>query len=181
MDPTTAFLLAQSISILTGLITIASMQFKNMTLILLFQVFGNLLASTNYLLLDGGSGAVVSLIGVACTVVMFFYNRKNIKPHLAVALLFMAAFSACSAYNVIVIHDLMELFPAVAACTLVVGLVQTKPFYFRIFGALSPLFWLPYDFYTASYVIFLVHLGILISSVVGMIRLDGVLKKAKNR
>ena len=61
MDPVTAFWIAQSISVLTGVIAIVMMQFKNMKLVLTFQIIVNLLASANYLLLDGGAGGIRQL------------------------------------------------------------------------------------------------------------------------
>ena len=180
MDPQVAFILAQCISVGTGIMAIALMQFKNMKLILLFQVLVNLLASTNYLLLDGGSGAIVSLLAVACSIVMFFYNSKQMRPHLAVAIAFMIAFTGCSVYNIIATSDFFEVLPAFAAFCFVMSLIQSKPSLFRIWGALNPLFWLPYDIHTKSYVMFAVHFGIFVSSVVGMIRVDGYFKKKDN-
>ncbi len=39
------------------------------------------------------------------------------------------------------------------------------------------LFWVPYDIYTVSYVMSIVHFGILVSSIVGMIRHDGLFRR----
>lgn len=133
--------------------------------------------SANFLLLDGGAGAITNMIGVIYAVLMYFYNKKNAKVQLPVLLGFIAAYIACSVYSIIISHDLMEILPAMAAVSFVLALMQKKTFYFRIWGALNCIFWLPYDLYTRSYVISLVHLGILISSVVSLIRLDGIFKK----
>ena len=48
-------------------------------------------------------------------------------------------------------------------------------------GIIFDSFWFPYDLYTQSYVMFCVHLGILISSIVGMIRLDGFFGLIKHK
>ena len=77
MNPTLAFWFAQSISVIAGILAISMMQFKNMKIILLFQVLINLIASTNYLLLDGGSGMLLSLVAIFHSVVMFFYNTRE--------------------------------------------------------------------------------------------------------
>ena len=179
MDPQIAFYIAQGISIGTGIMAIAMMQLKSMKLILVFQILTNLLASSNYLLLDGRNGMLVSLLAVVCSVVMFFYNTKGIKPHKSVAAAFLIAYAASSAYSVAVSHDPMELLPAFAATCFVLSLVQTNPSYFRIFATFNPVFWMPYDLYTRSYVMFAVHFGIFLSSVIGMIRLDGLFRKKK--
>lgn len=177
MDPQVAFYLAQGISVVTGILAIVMMQFKNMKTILLFQIIVNLTASLNYLLLGGDTGAIVSMLAIVQSIVMFVYNTKGIKPHLVVIIGFVLCYVACSAYNIIMTRDPMELLPAFAAVCFSVSLVQEKPAAFRIWGALNPSCWLPYDIYTASYVMFCVHLGILISSLVAMIRVDRVFKK----
>lgn len=179
MDPQIAFFIAQGISVVTGILAILLMQFKNMKTILLFQIIVNLLASSNYLLLGGDTGAIVSALAILQSVVMFLYNRKQIKPHIAVIVAFICAYVTCSAYNIITTRDLMELLPAFAAICFSVSLVQEKTSVFRVWGALNPSFWLAYDLYTRSYVMFGVHLGILISSIVAMVRLDGLFRVKK--
>jgi hypothetical protein len=181
MNPTTSFWIAQSISVFTGVMAIVAMQFKNMKLILTFQIIVNLLASANYLLLNGGAGAIVSFLAVIYSVVMYFYNKKNVKPHLIVVIGFMAAYVGSSVYNIVMTKNPMEILPALAAVCFIMSLMQEKPFYFRIWGAFNPSFWLAYDLFTESYVMFLVHVGMLVSSIVGMIRLDGIFKRKINK
>ena len=181
MDHNVAFFIAQGISVVTGILAISMMQFKNMRLILLFQIISNLLASTNYLLLGGNTGAIVSVLAIAQSVIMYFYNCRSKDPHKSVVIMFIMAYVACSAYNVITSKDLMELLPAFSAICFAVSLLQKDPAKFRIFGALNPSFWLPYDLYTESYVMFFVHFGILASCLWAMIRLDGFLKFKKKK
>ena len=173
------FWIAQGISVVTGILAIIMMQLKNMKVILAFQITVNLIASTNYLLMDGDTGMIVSLVAVLHSVVMYFYNTKNVTPHIPVTVGFILVYLGCAAYNLIVTHDPMEILPAIAAFCFSMCLVQKKPSVFRIWGALNPSFWLAYDLYTGSYVMFLVHAGILISSIIGMIRLDGYFRKKK--
>ena len=181
MNYETAYLIAQLVSIVTGVLAIILMQLKNMKTILLFQIIVNLLAASNYLLLGGDTGALVSALAIIQSVVMFLYSRKKVKPHTVVVVLFIAAYLACSTYNIVVSHDPLELLPACAAVCFSVSLVQERPEIFRIWGALNPAFWSPYDLCTRSHVMFFVHLGILISSIVAMIRVDGVFKKFKKK
>ena len=173
------FWIAQGISVVTGILAIIMMQLKNMKVILVFQIMVNLIASTNYLLMEGDTGMIVSLVAVAHSIVMYFYNRKEVTPHIPVTVGFIIVYLGCAAYNLIVTHDPMEILPAMAAFCFSMCLMQKKPSVFRIWGALNPSFWLAYDLYTGSYVMFAVHMGILISSIVGMIRLDGYFRKKK--
>ena len=179
MNPTVAFWFAQGISIIAGILAVLMTQFKNMKIILLFQVLINLIGSTNYLLMDGGSGMLLSLGAVLHSIVMFFYNKKNLTPHVPVTVAFILLYFGCATYNLIITLDFMEILPAFAAFCFSISLIQKKPSVFRIWCALNPMFWLPYDIHTESYVMFLVHAGILISAIVGMIRLDGILRKKK--
>ena len=173
------FWIAQGISVVTGILAIIMMQLKNMKVILAFQITVNLIASTNYLIMHGDTGMIVSLVAVLHSVVMYFYNTKNVTPHIPVTVGFILVYLGCAAYNLIVTHDPMEILPALAAFCFSMCLMQKKPAIFRIWGALNPSFWLAYDLYTGSYVMFLVHAGILISSIIGMIRLDGYFRKKK--
>lgn len=180
MNPTVAFWIAQGISVLTGILAIVMMQFKNMKTILLFQIIVNLTASLNYLLLGGDSGAIVSLLAIVQSVVMFIYNTKGKKPHYIVIAAFITCYVDVSLFNIIVSGDPKEILPAMAAVCFSLSLVQSKPSAFRVWGALNPSCWLIYDLFTSSYVMFCVHLGILISSLVAMVRVDGIFKK-KNK
>ncbi len=182
MDTEVAFYLAQGISVLTGIIAIIMMQLKNMKTILLFQIIVNLTASLNYLLLGGDSGAFISLLAIIQSIVMFVYNTNKKKPHMAVIVAFATAYVGISVYNIVSSGEIVGILPALAAICFCISLVQEKPSVFRIWGVLNPSFWLAYDLMTRSYVMFFVHLGIVISTVVAMIRLDGflgIIKKDK--
>ena len=172
-----AFWLAQGISVLTGILAIIMMQMKNMKTILLFQIIVNLTASLNYLLLGGDSGAFISLLAIIQSIVVFIFNTKNKKPHIAILIAFATGYVSISAYNIISSGEIIGILPAMAAICFCVSLVQEKPSVFRIWGALNPSFWLIYDLMTESYVMFCVHLGILISTIIAMVRLDGLFRK----
>ena len=166
------FYIAQGISVLTGIFAIVMMQFKDMKKILLFQIIINFTASLNYLLLGGNSGAIVSLLAILQSVVMFIYNTKKRKPHAAVVIGFILSYVICSAYNIILSGDPMEILPALAAICFSISLVQEKASAFRIWGVLNPTCWFIYDLYVASYVMFVVHAAIAVSAIVGIVRLD---------
>lgn len=172
---------AQVISVVAGILAIVMMQFKNVKIMLFFQVLVNLTAASTYLLVGGDSGMIVSILATIQAIVMFLYQRKNKIPHLAVTIIFVAAYFGLAIYSTLVKEDFMEMLPAICAFCYSMALVQKKPSAFRVWGALNPTFWIPYDLYTGAIVMSLVHTGILVSSVVGMIRLDGFLKSKKKK
>jgi hypothetical protein len=177
VDPIVAFYLAQGVSIGAGVACIFMMQLKKMKAVLIMQIIVNLLVSANFFLLGGGSGALVSLLGVACSLVIYFYESKNRKIPVWIIVGFIIAYFACAVYNIIVTKDFMEIVPALGATFFVISLAQKEARNFRKWSALNPVCWMPYDLYMASYVMSLVHLGIFVSAVVGMIRLDGLFSK----
>ena len=169
MNEQVAFWIAQSISVITALIAILSLQLKNMKAILVCQISANLLAGSTYILLGGLSGAGVSIIAVIQAIVMFVLKQKNIEPHFTVTLAFIAAFAAYSIWSY---KSPLDLLPMGAAIFYSLSVAQKNPRRFRLFGTINPTFWLAYDIYTLALVNFLVHFGIFISGVVGIVRLD---------
>ena len=180
MNPQTAFILAQCISIGTGIMAIFLKQLKSMRMILLFETVVNLLASTNYLLLGGDAGAIVSVLAILQSLVLFLYNKKEKTPPIAMTVVFIVLYVACSVYSLIAKADFMELIPAAGAVCFAMGLTQKLPFRYRLWGVGNSLLWVVYDVYTASYVMMLVHLGIFLSTAIALIRIDGIFKSKKS-
>ena len=176
MDEQTAFILAQCVSVGTGVMAITLKQMKTMKMILLFEVITNLLASTNYLLMGGDAGAIVSVLAILNSLVMLAYNKRGSKPHISVIVAFNVAYVACSIYSLIAKSDAMEILPAIGAVCFSMTLVQRLPFRYRLWSVGNLLCWVIYDTYIASYVMLLVHLGILLSTVIAMIRVDGIFR-----
>ena len=181
MNEQIAFFVAQGISIIAGILAIIMMQLKNMKSILFFEILVNLIGSLNYLLLGGNSGAVISALAIVQTVVMYIFTVKKREPHISIIILFILAYVCGSVYNIISLATPIEILPALAAVCFALSVIQKKPSVFRIWGTLNPLFWLPYDIITKSYVMFLVHFGIFSSSLIAMIRHDGFLGIIKKK
>ena len=174
MDPQVAFWIAQSISVVTTVIAILCMQLKKMNMILICQITSNFLAGLTYLLLGGISGLGISIIAVVQSVIMYFYGKKGKSPHPIVTVAFCVSYFACS---LLVYQNVFDLLPAAAAVFFALSVAQKKPSYYRIFAAINPIFWIAYDVYTLAYVYILMHSGILISAIVGIVRLDIIGKR----
>ena len=170
MDQEILNYIVTGISVITAVIAILSVQLKNMKAILATQIIGNTLAASTYFLVGRFTGAGVSIIAVLQTVVMYFYNVKNKKPHRTVTLAFIAAYVINAALTLITVFDI---FPAISAVCFALAVAQTKPIRFRFFSIWNPLCWMIYDVYAKLPVNFLMHLGIFISVIVACIRLDG--------
>jgi hypothetical protein len=165
----TAFYVAQGISVLTALTAMVMMQFRSMKKILAGQIVANLLTASTYFLLGGFSGAGICFVAIVQSVVMFLYDRKGKKPPLWVLGIFIALYLTCSAMY---FSSFMDIVSALAAVCFAVSIAQQKASASRAWYVMNPLLWMIYDLYTRAYANFLMHLVIFISTVTAMIRLD---------
>lgn len=163
------FYLAQGISVLTGIVAVVMMQFKDMRKILIGQILANLLTASTYFLLGGFSGAGICLIAIVQTVTMFLYNLKNRPPHRAVSVLFILLYLACSAFYY---KSPVDLFSAMAAICYAFSVVQTKSSLSRLWYLFNPLCWLIYDLFTRAYGNLILHVVIFSSTLIAIFRND---------
>lgn len=163
------FYLAQGISVLTGIVAVVMMQFKDMRKILIGQILANLLTASTYFLLGGFSGAGICLIAIVQTVTMFLYNLKERPPHRAAIFLFILLYLACSA---LYYKSPVDLFSAMAAICYAFSVVQTKSSLSRLWYLFNPLCWLIYDLFTRAYGNLILHVVIFSSTLIAIFRND---------
>jgi uncharacterized membrane protein (UPF0136 family) len=174
-------IISYGLSVLTAISAILSMQFKNIKYILITQITGNLLAAFSYFFLpEADAGFAVSIIAVIQSIVMFFYDRKKKTPHILITLSFIAAFLFFSLYQKT--DNILNYLPAAAAVCFAIAITQTKANRFRIFGLINSTLWIIYDVcLPIPSANVLVHAGIAVSTVIGMIRLDGLFGIVKQK
>lgn len=170
------FYVAQAISVVMALFALASMQFKNLKMVLACQIVSNVLCASTYFLLGGFSGAGICLIAILQSVVYFILNYKKIEPPLYVAIVFVCLFIGCS---VIYYKSPIDLLSAGAAICFAISMVQKSSAKTRIVYLLNPIFWTVYDIFTLAYVNTFIHSAIFVSTLFAIIRLD-ILKKEKH-
>ena len=172
MDITPAFVISQVLSVLIAIACIVTEQLKKMKHILIVQTLINFTVALSYLLLSNGkTGFIVSMIGAIQAIAMFFCNKKGIKPHFTVTMGFCAAYVFLSLYNNT--DKIINFFPAAAAVCFALALIQKNPKMYRVFDFSNATLWLVYDACILSGNFF-VHLGVALSAIIGMIRLDGL-------
>ena len=175
IDSQTAFFIAQGIGIVTTVVAILCLQLKNMNAILICQLIANTLAALSYLFnSEGLSGVGISIIAVVQALVMFFYDKKGMRPHWFIPALFISAYVGYSV-GVAVFEqsfNFLIFLPMLAATCYALAIVQKKPSMYRIFGAINPIFWIVYDAGINHPANFIMHTCILISAISGIIRLD---------
>ena len=165
------FYIAQGISVITAIVAVCMMQFKNLKLILLGQLTTNLLTALSYLLLDGLSGAGISIIAIIQSGVMFIYNQKNKKPHWWVLGLFILSYLACSVFYY---KSFIDVLPAISAICFAISIAMPTPFLSRVWFSFNPIFWVAYDLSTRAYGNLAIHLIVFISTITALIRIDDI-------
>ena len=173
------FIISQVLSLITAIAAIAAEQMKKMKHILITQTLISIIVAISYILLEGGEvGFIVSLIGAAQAIIMYKYDKDKKTPPILLTISFVIAFLVLSLYGNA--DKLINYFPALAAVCFAVALTQKDPKLYRILDFSNSVLWLIYDAYILSGNFF-VHLGIAISALIGMIRLDGLFGIVKEK
>lgn len=163
------FIAGQIVGIFVTIVSVISMQFKNMKHIVAAQMVANLLLMLNYLLLGGFSGAGVAIIATVQTVVVNILNSKKIKTPVFVTVAFMIMFLICS---VLTYSGPLDITVAVAALLFALAIVQEDASKCRKLSLGNSVLWLIYDIGTGAYTTILTHGILIVSIIVGMVRLD---------
>jgi len=170
----TSFYIAQAISILVACISVVVLQLKTMKGLLFGNVLINGLASISYLLLGGYSAMAIGIsAGLQCFV-MYFYNRKDMAPHKITVGAFILVYVGCSAFFY---QSPIDLLPALAAVLFAISISCKRPFFARVWVFTNSIVWIAYDIFLLAYGGLVLHGVILTSTVVAMIRVDGIFRK----
>ena len=166
--------IAYGFSVLTAILAIVLVQFNGMALILIGHITTNLLTALSYVFVGGWSGSAICFTAIVQSIVMFLYERKGIKPHLAVILLFVVAYVTCS---VLFYKSIFDIFSGAAAVCFAISVAQEKPFFSRIWFAIDMALWTVYDVSCKQYANLIMHSVILCSIIVAFVRVDKIFCK----
>ena len=155
--------------IVSTVAVIMAMQFKSIKLSLVFQVICNVAGALSFIATGAVSGCGLSVIGVTQAFVFLLFRLKNKEPASYLAWIFAAAFLGCSAMT---FEKSIDILSMLAALTCAFGLAQKKSSLYRIFMLLNGIFWLSYDIFSGAYGMIPSHSITVISSVIGIIRID---------
>lgn len=164
-----AFIISQVLGIVVSASAIASMQLKNVKLILVFQLICNTLGAAGYILVGGLSGCGIYLVALVQSVLYFVLRAKNVNTPSWLAVVFVIGFLLCSVFT---FKDWRDVFSAIAAVTCALAISQEKPSLYRVFMLLNGIIWMTYDFSVGAYTMIISHAATAVSALVGMLRLD---------
>ena len=168
------YIAGQLVGILVAIFAILSLQCKNIKGLLALQVLANGLLMLNYALLDNWSGAVVGILAAVQTVIIFLFRSKEKDIPLYITILFMASFIVSTVFTY---QKPLDILPCVAALVFVLITIQKKTSVCRKYALLNNILWIIYDIGAGAWTTLITHILLLISAIVGIIRLD--IKKDK--
>lgn len=164
-----AYLASQIIGAIVAVAAVLSLQLKNVKAILICQLVCNGLGAVSYVLLGGLAGFVLHIVATVQTILFFVIRSKNLKEPKWLSWIFVAAFLLCSFAT---FKSLVDVFSLIAAVACSLALCCKKPSHYRICMLINCGSWLLYDASVAAYTMILTHGAVVVSSIVGMIRLD---------
>lgn len=167
------FVIAQWLGVITMVVALLSVQFKNVEYILIGQIISNVLVALSYGLLGGLSGAWICILAAIQTVIIYFFdklemtNREKKKSRLLIV------FALGYVIGTIVVYkDWRDVVAGVCAILFVLAIVQTESGKLRMIMMANSLLWIVYDYKTEAYTNILTHGLELLSILTAMIRLD---------
>ena len=163
------YIAGQLVGILVAIVAILSLQCKNIKKLLALQVLANGLLMLNYALLDNWSGAVVGILGAVQTVIIFLFRSKGKNIPLYITILFMASFIVSAFFTYQKPQDIL---PTIAALVFVLITIQEKTSVCRKYAILNNIIWIIYDILAGAWTTLITHASLLISAIIGIIRLD---------
>lgn len=165
----TNFILAQVVGVITAIFAVVAAQQKEMKPILVLQVLTNAAVVINYLLLGEMSGAWTCLVAIAQTVWIYFYTQKGKEFPRLLNFIFMVLYTIVAFLTYKKPYDLLAWAGAISYA---LGVAQLEPKRYRLIMVFNATFWIIYDLFTKSYTMAITHTFILLSIVIGIVRLD---------
>lgn len=163
------FVIVQILGIVTLILFVVSLQQHKKESFLLLQAAGTLFFVVQFILTDKITGAVTFTIVTIRGLVFYFYKKKNLKPSLAVLVVFIAALliSAFLSWQ-----NILSIIPLIATVAKTWGTWQDDMKWTRKTSLFGQGFMIIYDLAAAMYTGALTEACNLISTIIAMWRYD---------
>lgn len=175
-----SFFIAQAIGLVITGMTLVVQHFKKMHHILAMEFLMNGMAAVQYFLLDGMSGAWVSLIAsvkILCVLICTKISSRNSK---FVSNLLYGVFTAINVtVGILNIHAWYDVFPVLGCLVGAAAMLQSKAGNYRVLRITNAVVWIVYCVCAQAYSMILMQILCIVSGVSAILRLD-VKKKEKD-
>ena len=167
------FLIAQIIGVITAIIAIGCVQFKNEKILLLGYFFSNILTATSCALLGGLAGAWICLVAAVQTLIVYFVNKRDLeaarKGRRVVAAVFAVIYIVGT---ILTFSSWPDIVVCVCALLYTTTVVQENSSRMRTATAFNMALWIVYDITIGAYTNIITHALTLVSTLTAKIRLD---------
>lgn len=167
------FIIAQVIGIVTAIIAIGCVQFKDERVILLGNCVSNILTATTCILLGGLAGAWICLVASVQTLLVFLINKKDVETARKGRRIIFIVFNIIYIVGTIItFQGWVDL--AVLGCALLytTSIIQENSSKMRTVIIGNLVLWVIYDFAIGAYTNMITHGMSLISTLTAKLRLD---------
>lgn len=161
------FILAQICGVITLILTVVSVQFKEKEKFMICMMLANIVVAIQYFLLNALTGAVIAIINTIRCFVFYYYKKKDLKPSLIILIVFevIAVIS-----GVITWQNMWSLIPTIVTLIYTYGLWQDNIKVIRITTIIVGFGWATYDVVVRAYVGALQETSQLISAIIALYR-----------
>ena len=172
------FIASQIIGLIATVLGIVAGQVNNKKTILILELILNFLCALAAILVGGFNGAIVCLLACVAAVFLYGFDKRDIKTP---TWFYICAFTAFLVSGIITFALVPEkhwfdILPIPASMLFVLGVAAKKPTYYRIYFVFNSSLWIVYNFCITAYTSILTQAFLLVSLIIGIIRLD-ILKK----
>ena len=167
-------LLPQLFHIIKVVLQMIAVQFKQKRNILISFIFVNLFSAIGYILLGAYSGVLICSIAIIQTIVQYIYDKKGKKvPKYVITLYFISSILG----GIYTYKTFIDILPILSFLMYIMSIIQSKESNVRKFTLIKLILWVPYDLYNLAIASGIGRIVTIISTVIGMHRLDN---KEKN-
>ena len=172
------FIASQIIGFIATILAIIAGQVNSKKTILILELVLNFLCALAALLVGGFNGAMVCFIACFAAVFLYYFDKKDIKIPTWFYICAYGAFliSGIITFMLVPEKHWFDILPIPASMLFVYGISAKKPTYYRIAFVFNSSMWIIYNFCITAYTSILTQAFLLVSLIIGIIRLD-ILKK----
>ena len=163
------FIFVQILGIITLILFVVSLQQRKKETFLLLQIAGTLLFVVQYILTNRITGAILFTIVVIRGVVFYFYKKKDLKPSIAILIIFQAALLLSTYFSW---ENIISIIPYLATVVKTWGAWQDDMKWLRRASMLCQILMIAYNLSASMYTGALTEVCALTSTMVAMWRYD---------
>lgn len=176
MTPEQIKLISEILGVFVLLVSIASLNCKSMSLLVIFQCAANVFVVCQYAIRGEISSSGVCAVGAVETLIIYLLSRKGKKLPVCLTVVFTAIALAFPVASVLMenreFNFVSDLFPMIAAVLFNIAMVQSRSSVSRVLMFMNAFLWLLLNIVNPSVSLIITYVVLEVFNVVGIVRLD---------